>query len=54
MSRAAAWPYPRVLAHRGGGALAPENTIAAIRVGSSAGIAALSSTRCWLSMTCRC
>lgn len=32
MSRAPAWPYPRVLAHRGGGALAPENTIAAIRV----------------------
>ncbi len=28
-----AWPYPRVLAHRGGGALAPENTVAAIRVG---------------------
>ena len=27
------WPYPRVLAHRGGGSLAPENTIAAIRVG---------------------
>ena len=27
------WPYPRVLAHRGGGTLAPENTIAAIKVG---------------------
>ena len=27
------WPYPRVLAHRGGGSLAPENTIAAIKVG---------------------
>ena len=27
------WPYPRVIAHRGGGSLAPENTIAAIKVG---------------------
>lgn len=25
------WPYPRVIAHRGGGALAPENTLAGIR-----------------------
>lgn len=25
------WPYPRVLAHRGGGSFAPENTLAAIR-----------------------
>src|SRR6266702_1219038 len=25
------WPYPRVVAHRGGGALAPENTLAGIR-----------------------
>ena len=33
MSAAPAWPYPRVLAHRGGGTLAPENTIAAIKVG---------------------
>lgn len=31
------WPYPRVLAHRGGGAFAPENTIAAIRVGHERG-----------------
>jgi glycerophosphoryl diester phosphodiesterase len=31
------WPYPRVLAHRGGGAFAPENTIAAIRVGREYG-----------------
>lgn len=29
----ALWPGPRRLAHRGGGALAPENTIAAIRMG---------------------
>lgn len=26
-----AWPYPRVVAHRGGGTLAPENTLAAMR-----------------------
>lgn len=31
------WPYPRVLAHRGGGTLAPENTLAAIRFGASQG-----------------
>jgi len=31
------WPYPRVLAHRGGGAFAPENTIAAIRIGHQYG-----------------
>jgi len=31
------WPYPRVLAHRGGGALAPENTLGAIRRGAALG-----------------
>lgn len=31
------WPYPRLFAHRGGGSLAPENTIAAIRLGQSLG-----------------
>jgi glycerophosphoryl diester phosphodiesterase len=31
------WPYPRVLAHRGGGTLAPENTLAAIRAGRARG-----------------
>ncbi len=31
------WPYPRVLAHRGGGGLAPENTLAAIRAGHARG-----------------
>ena len=31
------WPFPRLFAHRGGGALAPENTLAAIRLGQSLG-----------------
>jgi glycerophosphoryl diester phosphodiesterase len=35
---ASAWPYPRVVAHRGGGALAPENTVAGIRTGASLGL----------------
>ena len=41
MSAAPAWPYPRVLAHRGGGTLAPENTIAAIKVGLERGFRAV-------------
>ena len=32
-----AWPYPRWIAHRGAGILAPENTLAAFRVGASHG-----------------
>lgn len=35
------WPYPEVLAHRGGGALAPENTIAALRRGLEYGFHAV-------------
>jgi glycerophosphoryl diester phosphodiesterase len=31
------WPYPKIVAHRGGGALAPENTLGAIRLGASKG-----------------
>lgn len=31
------WPYPRWVAHRGAGALAPENTLAALRVGATYG-----------------
>jgi glycerophosphoryl diester phosphodiesterase len=32
-----AWPYPKLAAHRGAGLLAPENTLAAFRVGYSHG-----------------
>jgi glycerophosphoryl diester phosphodiesterase len=32
-----AWPYPRWVAHRGAGKLAPENTLAAFRFGASHG-----------------
>lgn len=31
------WPYPRVIAHRGGGHFAPENTLAAVRTGAQRG-----------------
>ncbi|MGP2411941.1 glycerophosphodiester phosphodiesterase [Yersinia sp. 2553 StPb PI] len=31
------WPYPSIVAHRGGGSLAPENTLAAIDVGARYG-----------------
>jgi glycerophosphoryl diester phosphodiesterase len=31
------WPYPRFVAHRGGGKLAPENTLAAMRTGFAHG-----------------
>lgn len=31
------WPYPKIVAHRGGGKLAPENTLAAIDIGASLG-----------------
>ena len=33
----APWPYPRWIAHRGAGKLAPENTLAAFRVGAACG-----------------
>ncbi|MDX8123480.1 glycerophosphodiester phosphodiesterase [Janthinobacterium sp. GMG2] len=35
------WPYPRTLAHRGGGILAPENTVAALRCGLAYGYRAV-------------
>lgn len=31
------WPYPRSIAHRGGGALAPENTLVALRTAAERG-----------------
>lgn len=31
------WPYPRMIAHRGAGRLAPENTLAAIVIGAGFG-----------------
>ena len=31
------WPYPHIVAHRGGGKLAPENTLAAIDMGAQYG-----------------
>lgn len=34
------WPYPLWIAHRGAGKLAPENTLAAFRLGASHGYAA--------------
>ena len=37
MTAAEPWPYPRWIAHRGAGKLAPENTLAAFRVGASHG-----------------
>ncbi len=35
------WSFPRVVAHRGGGTLAPENTIAALRCGLAHGYRAV-------------
>ncbi len=35
------WSYPKVLAHRGGGSLAPENTLAALRCGLAHGFRAV-------------
>ena len=31
------WPYPRWIAHRGAGKLAPENTMSAFRLGAQYG-----------------
>ena len=35
------WNFPRILAHRGGGTLAPENTLAALRCGHGRGFRAV-------------
>jgi glycerophosphoryl diester phosphodiesterase len=37
MAAPTAWPYPRWIAHRGAGKLAPENTLAAFRLGAAQG-----------------
>jgi len=37
MALSTPWPYPRWVAHRGAGKLAPENTLAAFRLGASHG-----------------
>ena len=39
MSQVSAWPYPRIIAHRGGGTLAPENTLAGMRKAKELGFA---------------
>lgn len=41
MSHFRDWPWPRVLAHRGAGFLAPENTLAALRTGFEHGYRAV-------------
>lgn len=41
MSHFQPWPYARVVAHRGGGTIAPENTIAAIDEGRAHGFTAI-------------
>src|SRR5471032_1228358 len=35
------WPYPKIVAHRGGGTLAPENTVAGLRAGVAYGFRAV-------------
>jgi glycerophosphoryl diester phosphodiesterase len=35
------WPYPKIVAHRGGGTLAPENTMAGLRCGLAHGFRAV-------------
>jgi glycerophosphoryl diester phosphodiesterase len=35
------WPYPKIIAHRGGGIMAPENTLAGIRAGLARGFHAV-------------
>ncbi len=44
------WPYPRIVAHRGGGELAPENTLASIDVGAKYGHKMIELTRSYRKM----
>lgn len=37
MPQTPSWPYPRLIAHRGGGRLAPENTLAGMQAGAAHG-----------------
>lgn len=37
MPKLTEWPYPRLVAHRGGGSVAPENTLSAMRCGFAHG-----------------
>lgn len=37
MTQHPAWPWPALIAHRGGGKLAPENTLASMRMGAHKG-----------------
>jgi len=41
VSSAPVWPLPRVFAHRCGGALAPENTLAGLRIAQALGFSAV-------------
>lgn len=41
MAQSTTWPYPTFVAHRGGGKLAPENTIAALACGLALGYRAV-------------
>jgi glycerophosphoryl diester phosphodiesterase len=40
MKQLSPWPYPKLIAHRGAGKLAPENTLAALRLGQHFGYSA--------------
>lgn len=41
MKKTTDWPYPKIVAHRGGGTMAPENTLAGIKSGLSHGYRAV-------------
>ena len=37
----ARWPYPRIVAHRAGGSVAPENTLVGLRAAAGLGFAGI-------------